>query len=326
MEQTQKALFLKIFYLLLTIMAALMVLDGFYVLPEGKQAVITQLGAPVGQPVTEAGLKIKMPFLQRVHLFEKRILIWDGDPNQIPTNDKTFIYIDNTARWRIKDALRFLQAAGNEMRAQTLLDDIINGAVRDLVNQNDLIEIIRSSDWNSGYIVETPSDKEMTRPPVQGRDKISEAVLKQASKEALKYGIELIDVMFKRVNYIDSVRSKVYARMISERKRIAAEKRSLGEGRKAEILGKVERELKEITSEAKRKSTEIRGRADAEAARLYGETYSSQAEFYSFLKSLESYQSILGKNSSLVLSPNADLFRYLETPTPGRKNNEIPLF
>jgi len=302
MQQMQKAPFLKIFYLLLTVIAVLMVLDGFYILPEGQQAVVTQLGAPVGDPVTEAGLKIKMPFLQRVQFFEKRILIWDGEPNQIPTNDKTFIYMDNTARWRIKNALRFLQTAeGDENRAQTLLDDIINGAVRDLVNKNDLIEIIRSSDWNSEYVVETPSDKDMTRAPRMGRDKISDLVLKQASKEALKYGIELIDVMFKRVNYIDSVRSRVYARMISERKRIAAEKRSFGEGRKAEILGKVERELKEIISEAKRESTEIRGQADAEAARLYGLTYSSQAEFYSFQKSLESYQSILGKISSLVL-------------------------
>lgn len=316
MEQTQqpKAPVLKILYLVLTLVLILMVLDGFYILPEGQQAVITQFGAPVGQPVTEAGLKIKMPFLQRVQLFEKRILIWDGDPNQIPTNDKTFIFMDNTARWRIKDALRFLQAAGNEMRAQTLLDDIINGAVRDLVNQNDLIEIIRSSDWSSEYVVETPSDKDMTRPPTKGRDKISDLVLKQASQEALNYGIELIDVMFKRVNYIDSVRAKVYARMISERKRIAAEKRSLGEGRKAEILGKVERELKEITSEAKRQATEIRGQADAEAARLYGETYSQNAEFYAFQKSLESYQNILRRNSSLVLSPKADLFRYLESP------------
>jgi membrane protease subunit HflC len=305
---------LKGLYLLLAAVGILMVLDGFYILPEGRQAVITQFGAPVGEPVTAAGLKIKMPFLQRVRLFEKRILIWDGKPNQIPTNDKTFIYMDNTARWRIKDALVFLQAAGSEARAQTLLDDIINGAVRDLVNQNDLIEIIRSSDWNQGYAAET-SSSDLTKPPQKGRDKISEMVLAQASKDALKYGIELIDVMFKRVNYIDSVREKVYARMISERKRIAAEKRSLGEGRKAEILGKVERELREITSEAKRQATEIRGKADAEAARLYGEAYSSNAEFYAFQKSLESYQSILGGNTSLMLPPNADLFKYLQSPT-----------
>ena len=314
MEYLKKPQFLNGLYLLFAAVAVLMMLDGFYILPENKQAVITQFGAPVGEPVIKAGLKLKTPFLQRVRLFEKRILIWDGEPNQIPTNDKTFIYMDNTARWRIKDALRFLQAVGSEERAQTLLNDIIAGAVRDMVNQNDLIEIIRSSDWNPQYVVETSSASDMTKKPKIGRDKISRLVLQQASKDALKYGIELIDVMFKRVNYIDSVRAKVYTRMISERKRIAAEKRSTGEGRKAEILGKVERELKEITSEAKRQATEIRGKADAEASRLYGETYSSDAEFYFFQKSLESYQSIIGSNTSLVLSPKADLFRSLESP------------
>ncbi|MCI5222498.1 MAG: protease modulator HflC [Candidatus Electrothrix sp. AR4] len=304
---------LKIFSFLFIAVIILIVLDGFYILPEDKQAVITQFGAPVGTPVTTAGLKLKTPFIQHVRFFEKRILIWDGDPNQIPTNDKTFIYMDNTARWRITDALRFLQAVGNENRAQTLLDDIINGAVRDLVNQNDLIEIVRSSDWSQEYVVETSSDGEMIKPPEKGRDKISEMVLEQASKDTLKYGIELIDVMFKRVNYIQSVREKVYSRMISERKRIAAEKRSLGEGRKAEILGKVDRELKEITSEAKRQATEIRGEADAEATKLYGDVYSKHAEFYFFQKSLESYRNIISANTSLILSPKSELFQYLES-------------
>ncbi|WP_417915122.1 protease modulator HflC [Candidatus Electronema sp. JM] len=315
MSKIDKPQLLNGLRLFLLAVGILMLLDGFYVLPEGKQAVITQFGAPVGNPVTAAGLKIKMPFLQRVQLFEKRILIWDGDPNQIPTNDKTFIYMDNTARWRIKDALLFLQAAGDEARAQSLLNDIINGAVRDMVNQNDLIEIIRSSDWSPEYVVETSSASDLTKPPKKGRDAISRLVLAQASKDALKYGIELIDVMFKRVNYIDSVRATVYTRMISERKRIAAEKRSLGEGRKAEILGKIERELKEITSEAQRAATEIRGKADADAARLYGETYSGHAEFYSFQKSLESYQSILGSKTTLVLSPDAELFKHLQSPS-----------
>ncbi|WP_417911504.1 protease modulator HflC [Candidatus Electronema sp. TJ] len=302
-------------YLLLAGLLLLMMVDGFYILPEGKQAVITQFGAPVGEPVTDAGLKMKMPFLHRVRMFEKRILIWDGYPNEIPTNDKTFIYMDTTARWRIKDALHFLQAAGSEERAQTLLNDIINGAVRDMVNKNDLIEIIRSSDWNPEYVVETSSASDLTKPPSKGRDKISQMVLDQASKDALKYGIELIDVMFKRVNYIDSVRKRVYERMISERKRIAEEKRSLGKGSYQEIVGKMARELREITSEAQRKATEIRGQADAEAARLYGEAYSGHAEFYSFQKSLESYQNIIGGNTSLVLSPEAELFKHLQSPS-----------
>lgn len=304
---------IQIFSLVLVAVIFATVWDGFYILPEGKQAVITQFGAPVGEPITSAGLKLKTPFIQTVQFFEKRILIWDGDPNQIPTNDKTFIYMDNTARWRISNALEFLQAVGNETRAQSLLDDIINGAVRDLVNKNNLIEIIRSSDWSKDYVASTTNSRDMIMPPKKGRDKISQMVLDQASKITPKYGIELIDVMFKRVNYIDSVREKVYTRMISERKRIAAEKRSLGEGRKAEILGKVQRELKEITSEAKREATEVRGKADAEATRLYGEAYSKHPEFYAFQRSLESYKDIIGSNTSLILSPDSDLFQYLQS-------------
>lgn len=291
--------------------------DGFYLLKEGQQAVITQFGAPVGDPVTSAGLKFKTPFIQHVQYFEKKILIWDGDPNQIPTNDKTFIYLDNTARWRISNALKFLQAVGSERRAQSLLDDIINGTVRDLVNKNNLIEIIRSSDWSPDYmlstVLSTAQSGDMTKPPRIGRDKISEQVLEVASKVTPKYGIELIDVMFKRVNYIDTVREKVYNRMISERKRIAAEKRSLGEGRKAEILGRVDRELKEITSKAQKEATEIRGKADAEATKIYGSAYSKNPEFYAFQKSLESYKNIVTGNTSLILSSNSDLFQYLES-------------
>ncbi len=304
---------MQFFSLIFIGVLCVLVWDGFYILPEGKQAVITQFGRPVGQPQTKAGLKFKTPFIQNVQFFEKRILIWDGDPNQIPTNDKTFIYMDTTARWRISDALRFLQAVGNVNRAQSLLDDIINGTVRDFVNKNNLIEIIRSSDWSEEYVAGTTARRDMIRPPNTGRDKISEMVLNQASQVTPKYGIELIDVMFKRVNYIDSVREKVYTRMISERKRIAAEKRSLGEGRKAEILGKVDRELKEITSEAKREATEIKGKADAEATKLYGASYSKYPEFYSFQRSLESYKDIISSNTSLILSPESDLFQYLQS-------------
>jgi len=298
--------------LILLIAVGIAVWDGFFILPEGQQAVITQFGAPVGAPVTKAGLKFKTPFIQVVQYFDKRILVWDGDPNQIPTNDKTFIYMDNTARWRISDPLRFLQAVGNERRATSLLNDILAGTVRDLVNKNDLIEIIRSSDWSPDYMAATVQSRDMVVPPKVGRDKISQMVLDAASKITPQYGIELLDVMFTRVNYIESVRLKVYDRMISERKRIAAEKRSTGEGRKAEILGRVDRELQEITSTAKREATEIRGKADAEAAKIYAQAYSSNPEFFAFQKSLESYRSIIGKNTSLVLSADSDLFRYLE--------------
>ncbi len=306
----------KILRLLAVILLAAVgvtVWDGFFIVPEGQQAVITQFGAPVGEPVREAGLKFKTPFIQVVQYFDKRVLIWDGDPNQIPTNDKTFIYMDNTARWRISDPLRFLQAVGNERRAASLLNDIIAGTVRDLVNKNNLIEIIRSSDWSPDYMAASVQSRDMpVAPPQVGRDKISQMVLEAASKITPQYGIELLDVMFKRVNYIESVRLKVYDRMISERKRIAAEKRSTGEGRKAEILGRVDRELQEITSTAKREATEIRGKADAEAAKIYAQAYSGAPEFYAFLKSLESYKQILGKNSSLVLNTDSDLLKYID--------------
>ncbi len=292
--------------------AAVAVWDGFYVLREGQQAVITQFGRPVGQPIMAAGLKFKLPVIQKVQYFDTRILIWDGDPNQIPTNDKTFIYMDNTARWRIVDPLRFLQAVGNERRALTLLGDILDGTVRDLINKNDLIEIIRSSDWTPDYMAASAQSRDMIVPPKVGRDRISQMVLEAASKITPQYGIELMDVMFKRVNYIESVRLKVYDRMISERKRIAAEKRSTGEGLKAEILGRVDRELAEITSKAKREATEIRGAADAEATRIYGQAYSGHAEFFAFQKSLESYRNIITNNTSLILSADSDLFHYLE--------------
>ena len=292
--------------------AAVAVWDGFYVLREGQQAVITQFGRPVGQSILTAGLKFKLPVIQKVQYFDKRILVWDGDPNQIPTNDKTFIYMDNTARWRIVDPLRFLQAVGTERRAMTLLGDILDGTVRDLVNKNDLIEIIRSSDWSPDFMASSIQSRDLVAPPKVGRDRISHMVLEAASKITPQYGIELMDVMFKRVNYIESVRLKVYDRMISERKRIAAEKRSTGEGLKAEILGRVDRELAEITSKARREATEIRGAADAEATRIYGEAYSGHAEFFAFQKSLESYRNIITKNTSLILSSDSDLFHYLE--------------
>ena len=300
--------YLRIVLTVVVLALILTVMNGFFILPEGRQAVITQFGAPVGDPIVDAGLHFKTPFIQDVTYFEKRILIWDGDPNQIPTNDKTFVYLDVTARWRISDALRFLQAVNNENRAQTILDDIIDGTVRDLVNKNNLVEIIRSSDWKPG----DATDKNY-EPVTLGRDKIVDMIHKAIAKLTPQYGIEVVDVMFKRVNYIESVQQKVYDRMISERKRIAAEKRSLGEGEKAEILGRVDRELKQITSTATRKSEEIRGKADAEAAGIYAAAYNQDPDFYSFTRTLESYKKTLGTNSRLVLSSDSEFYKYLKS-------------
>ncbi len=304
----------QFFLIGLLVLSAAVIYDGFFILDEGQQAVVTQFGAPIGDPVTEAGLHLKIPFLQKVNTFDKRIQIWDGDPNQITTNDKTYVFLDVTARWRISNALKYLQAVGgSEAEAQSLLDDIINGTVRDLVNKYDLIEIIRSSDWSRATMSPTTSEESMGNKPEMGRDKMAEKTLKIAAKNTTQYGIELIDVMFKRINYIDSVRKKVYDRMISERKRIAAEKRSLGEGQKAEILGTVNRQLKEITSGANRQALEIKGKADAEATKIYGDAYSQDPDFYSFYKSLETYSHIVGKNTSLYISSGSDLYKYLES-------------
>ncbi|SHO45072.1 protease modulator HflC [Desulfopila aestuarii] len=304
---------LQFFLVGLLLLAVAVVYDGFYILEEGKQVVVTQFGAPVGEPVTEAGLHLKMPFLQQVNIFEKKIQIWDGDPNQIPTNDKTFVFLDVTARWRISDALRYLQSTGgSEARAQSLLDDIIDGTVRDMVNKNNLIEIIRSSDWSPDTMTQILGNEPIGSKPQMGRDKIQDIILEVASQATPGYGITLIDVMIKRVNYIESVRSKVYDRMISERKRIAAEKRSLGEGQKAEILGTVDKELKEIISGANREAVTIKGKADAEATRIYGQAYNQDQDFYGFLKTLESYEKIIGGNTSLIISSDSELYKYMK--------------
>ncbi|MEN8139874.1 MAG: protease modulator HflC [Thermodesulfobacteriota bacterium] len=298
--------------LVIVLVAAIIVWDGFFILPEGKQAVVTQLGAPVGEPVTEAGPHFKMPVIQKVRYLEERILIWDGKPNQVPTSDKTFIYIDTTARWRISDALTFMKAVRDESGAQAVLDDVLDSAVRAMVNRHDLVDIIRSSDWDPGQSgVNLDDDDEPPVSKLLGRDKMEEEILASAAKVTPKYGIELVDVMFKRVNYIESVRRKVYDRMISERKRIAAEKRSLGEGEKAEILGKLERELKQVTSSARRKAEEIKGQADAQAARIYADAYNKDPEFYSFTQSLRAYQESVGENTKLLLSSDAEFYRYL---------------
>ena len=299
---------LKIFFIGITLALIVTIWDGFFILPEGQQAVVTQFGAPVGDTLTDAGLHLKTPFVQDVAYFSKKVMIWDGDPNQIPTKDKTFVYIDVTARWRISDALRFLQAVNNETRAMTILDDIIDSSARDLVNKNDLVEIIRSSDWSPG---ESSKDASLEDKITLGRDKMEDMIFSTASQATPEYGIELVDVMFKRVNYIEKVRIKVYERMISERKRIAAEKRSFGEGEKAEILGKVERELKLVTSGAKQKAQEIRGQADAEATKIYAQAYNQDPEFYAFMKTLESYEKTMGKNTKLVISSDSEFYKYL---------------
>lgn len=300
------------------VVAILFVLSGtFYRLEEGQQAIIVQFGRPVGEAVTEAGLHIKLPFVQDVRRFEKRLLIWDGDPNQIPTKGREFIWVDTTARWRIADAKKFLENVATEAGARSRLDDIIDSVVRDQVSASELVELVRSASWEvpEGEILEeVPAEvrEELKKQVSRGREELTRTVLAEARKVIPQYGIELVDVRIKRLNYVESVREKVYARMISERKRIAARFRSEGEGRSAEILGTMEKELRQIRSAAYRRAQEIRGKADAEATQVYGDAYNRNPEFYAFSRTLEAYKEGQNKNSVLILTTDSDYYRYLK--------------
>lgn len=307
---------MKRFVLLIVI--ALLVLgvmqNPLFVVNEGEQALVTQFGKPVGG-VLGPGLHTRVPFVQTVHRFEKRILKWDGDPNQIPTKDKRYIFLDTTARWRIADPLLFFKTVATERGAQGRLDDIIDSVVRDAVSGHLLVELVRGSDYQPpGGAVEEIQLEGVPVAPEQliGREEILATLLEKARASTPEYGIDLIDVQIKRINYVEQVRQRVYERMISERKKVAAQFRSEGEGEKADILGQMEKELKGITSEAYRKSVEIRGKADAEAAGIYAAAYGSDKEFYAFLRTLESYRKAVGKNGKLVMSTDSDFYRYLQ--------------
>ena len=310
----------------LTILVALVLLaayGAFYVLEEGQQAVILQFGRPVGAPVTEAGVHVQVPFIQEARRFDKRLLIWDGAPNQIPTAGREFIWVDTTARWRIVDPLKFLKSVATEGGAQSRLGDIIDSMVRDHVAANPLAELVRSSAWEppKGEVLEEVAEEilaELKKEVRLGREGISQAILTAVQKITPEYGIEVLDVRIKRLNYVESVREKVCARMISERKRIAARFRSEGEGRSAEILGTMEKELREIRSGAYRKVQEIRGKGDATATRVYGAAYGRDSEFYAFSRTLENLKESQNKNAVLVLTTDSDYYRYLKEANPSR--------
>ncbi len=286
-----------------------------FIVDETKQVVITQFGKPVGEPITSAGLHFKTPFIQQAHYFEKRLLDWDGDPNQIPTKDKKYIWVDTTARWKIIDALKFLQSVGNEMSAHSRLDDIINSATRDAVTSHLLVEAVR----NTNRILETKEegvDVIVTEEALErlevGRQQLTRAILEKTKVLAPQYGIEIVDVRIKRVNYVEDVRNKVYDRMIAERKRAAEKYRSEGLGKSAEIQGQVGKELKLITSEAYRQAQGLIGKADAEAIAIYAKSYSQDTEFYSFLKTLETYKNTIDENSTIILTTDSDYYKYLK--------------
>ena len=296
----------------------------FYTVHEGEQVVITEFGRPVGEPIVAAGLKVKTPFIQQVHRFERRVLEWDGSPNQIPTKDKKFIWLDTTARWRIKDALKFYQAVGTEERAQSRLDDIIDSAARDLVTAQLLIEVVRDSNRVLNVNQEILEDEEgQSGEPLEeiqiGREQIIQMIRKKVQETVPQFGIELIDIQIKRINYVDEVREKIFTRMISERQRISEKYKSEGEGEAAKIMGQKQKELERIQSEAYKETEQIKGGADAQAIQIYASAHGKDPEFFAFLQTLETYRQTANASTKLILTTDSDFYKYLkESQLTGR--------
>ena len=306
------------FVLLLLIIVGVVLRASIYTLDQAEQAVIVQLGAPVGDPVTNPGLHFKLPFIQEVRRFDKRVISWDGDPNQIPTRGEQFISVDTTARWRISDPLIFMQRVQNERGATMRLNDILDSVVRDKISATDLVEIVRSKDWKISEAdlarvqLSGEDDEEILLQEVKtGRQELVKSIYTQAASQMPEMGIELIDIRIKRIDYVEDVEQRVFDRMIAERQRIAEQFRSEGEGRAAEIDGDTRRELSEIQSEANRQAEIIRGQADAEASSIYSQAFGAAPEFYAFLRTLESYPKTVQSTSTLILGTDSEYFRYL---------------
>jgi len=300
----------------LGVIALVILMGSLFVVDETEQAILLQFGKPVGKPITTAGLNFKLPFIQVVRKFDKRVLEWDGDENQIPTSDKKYIHVDTFGRWRIVDPLKFLQSVrGDELLAQSRLDDIIDSATRNFISENLLLEAVRNSNREMQTTIEEQGRIGTQRVVLKiekGRDKITREILAKAAQAMPEFGIELLDVRIKRINYIEEVREKVYERMISERKRIAEKSRSEGQGRKAEIDGERQKEYQRISSEAYREAQKIKGRADAEATIIYANSFGRDPEFYSFIETLESYKITMNSNTTLILNTNNDYLKFLK--------------
>lgn len=289
--------------------------SALFTVQETEQVIITQFGKPVRKPITKPGLKMKVPFVQTVHAFEKRFLEWEGDPNQIPTKDKRFIWVNSYARWRITDPLLFFQRLHDEQGAQSRLDDILDGETRNTIAKHQLIDLVRST--NRPLVVaedvaelSQPEDAERVE---FGRAKLTAEVIQNARRRTGDLGIEILDFRIKQINYVDEVRQEVYARMISERKRIAERYRSEGAGEAARIAGEKDRELRVIESEAYRTAQEIRGKADAAAADIYAAAYNRDPDFYRFLKSMQTLEESFDADTVLLLSTDSELLRYLNS-------------
>ena len=284
-----------------------------YQVGETEQVIITQFGDPVGEPITEPGLHFKVPFIQQANYFDKRFLEWDGQPNQVPTKDKRFIWIDTYARWRIVNPLLFFQRLRDERGAQSRIDDILDGEMRNAVARHDLIELVRSSNRDrSDVLVESQEEEAILNIIEKGREKITREILERASARTADLGIELLDLRVKRLAYVEEVQRDVFARMIAERQRIAELFRSEGEGEAARIRGERGRDLQQIQSEAFRSAEELRGKADAEATDIYSAAYGRDADFYAFTRSLESYQKVVDPNTMFILGTDSEFLKYIE--------------
>jgi len=296
------------------VLLAILAFSSLYTVSETEQAIITQFGRPVGGVVDTPGLHFKTPFVQLVTRFDKRWLAYDGDPNEIPTKDKKYIWVDTYARWRIADPLRFYQAVGDEVGGQSRLDDIVDGQTRNAIASFDLIEAVRSTNRTFEIIEELAGigSEEAAGRIDHGRTEIEKIILEKSAEITPQFGIELVDVRIKRLNYVESVQQKVFDRMISERKRIAERSRSEGQGRAAEILGQKERDMKAASSAGYKSAQEIKGKADAQAAAIYAKAYGRDPAFYEFVKSLEALGAATDKDTWLILSTDAEVLKALK--------------
>ena len=299
----------------------LLLFASLYTVSETEQVIITQFGKPVGGLVASPGLHMKTPLIQELHRFDRRWLEFDGDPNEIPTKDKKYIWVDTYARWRIADPLRFFQAVGDEIGGQSRLDDVVDGQTRNAVASFDLLELVRTSNRPFEVTEELQGigSAEAMAPVTTGREKIERIILEKAAAITPQFGIELVDVRIKRINYVETVQQKVFDRMISERKRIAERSRSEGQGRAAEIRGQKERDVLAATSSGYRAAQEIKGKADAQATAVYARAYGRDPEFYQFLKSLETLQAGIDKDTWLILSTDSEVLRYLKGAGAGAR-------
>jgi len=306
------------------VLAAFVLMTSVYTVSEVEQVIITQFGKPVGPPVTSAGLKLKLPFIQDVNPIDKRVLEWDGSPSDMPTKDKLYISVDLFARWRITDPLQYFLRLRDERSAQSRLDDILGSETRNAVAKHELIEIIRTTKdrvpLRDALLTEADRDVGSLVPIQKGRKLVEQEIFAAAAEKVRVFGIELLDIRFKRINYNESVRPKIYDRMISERRQIAERFLSEGNGEAARIRGNRLRDLNKIQSEAYRQVEEIRGLADAKATEIYAGAYNQSPEamaFYEFTRTMQAYKSIISQDTTLVLSTDSDLFKFLKSMTPG---------